>query len=328
MFPLASATPRPAARPSAVRTGEAGAFNGAPSLKDAAERLLAALVKSLGTMAGTATTVEGALVGFRQVPLRDHLATQRPGAVASALECAGIGCIMLASLDTSFVHAVVELLCGGNGDECRPDEMRPATAIDAQYAHTIAALTAAAIAGEWKERGFTGTKPVRIEGPPQPDVCGAATREVGVVTFAVAIFGLRGLLTLALPPAALQAFASEDRIEAPPPTTDPQWSSQLRQQIASAAVSIDVVLDAMPLSLRQLSELQPGQVLALRPEARTRASLVCDGRSLYRGEIGQEDNRYTLRIDEIAPLARPNTAPPVDTALRLRTSPLKDLIKA
>ena len=328
MFPLASALPQQARRPTPARAGDNGAFDGAPLLKDAAERVLASLVKSLGAMAGIMTTVEGALVGFRHVSLRDHLAAQRPGAVVSAIDCYGVGCTVLASLDTSFVHAVVELLCGGTGGECRPDEMRPASSIDAQYAHTIVALTAAAIAGEWKERGFGGAKPIRIEGPPQPDVCGAATREVGVVTLAIAIFGLRGLLSLALPPVALQAFAGEAPTEAPPPSTDPQWSSQLRQEVARAALTVDVMLEAMPLSLRQLSELKPGQVLALRPDARTRAALVCDGRGLYRGEIGQEEDRYTLRIDEIMPPPGPPAVPPTDTAQRLRTSPLKDMMKA
>lgn len=325
MFPLASATPRHADRPRPARPGESGAFDGAPLLKDAAERLLAALLKSLGTMAGATTSVEGALVGFRRVALRDHLATLRPGAVASALECAGIGCTVLASLDPALVHAIVELLCGGSGDECRPDEMRPATSLDGQYAHTVAALTAAAIAGEWQERGFAGAKPVKIEGAPPADVCGAATREVGVVTLAIAIFGLRGLLTLALPPAALQAFAGEVAAEAPVPDADPRWSSQLRQELTRAAVTVEVLLEALPLSLRQLSELKPGQVLVLPPEARARASLVCDGRTLYRGEIGQDENRYSLRVDEIASPMATFASSPVVPAHR---SPLQDLIKA
>ncbi len=325
MFPLASATPQRVDRPRPDRPGEA-AFDGAPPLKEAAERVLAALLKSLATMAGTTTTVEGALVGFRRVALRDHLATQRPGAVASALECAGIGCTVLASLDPALVHAVVELLCGGTGAECRPDEMRPATSLDAQYAHTIAALTAAAIAGEWQERGFTGVRPIKIEGMPPSDVCGAATRDVGVVTLAIAIFGLRGLLTLALPPAALQAFAGDTQTDAPPPSADPQWSSQLRHELARAAVTVDVLLDAMPLSLRQLSELKPGQVLVLPPEARLRASLVCDGRTLYRGEIGQDEDRYSLRIEEI--FSASSATPTTETTLRASRSPLQDLIKA
>ena len=328
MFPLASAKLQRTDRPRPARLGEAGTFDGAPLLKEAAERLLAALVKSLGTMAGSTTTVEGALVGFRRVAFRDHLAAQRPGAVSAALECAGIGCTVLASLDPALVHAVVELLCGGSGGECRPDEMRPATAIDGQYAHTIAALAAAALAGEWQERGFTGAKPVRIEGTPPVDVCGGATRDVGVVTLAIAIFGLRGLLTLALPPAALGAFAGEAEAEAPPPSADPRWSSQLRQELARAAVTVDVLLEAMPLSLRQLSELKPGQVLALPPGARSRAALVCDGRTLYRGEIGQDENRYSLRIDEIAPPAAPAVVPPAAAPISRARSPLQDLIKA
>ena len=323
MFPLASAAPRGATRPRPARPGEAGAFEAAPRLKTAAEGLLGALVKSLGTMAGATTTVEGALVGFRTVALRDHLATQRPGAVAAALECAGVDCIVLATLDPALVHAIVELLCGGDGSECRPDEMRPATSIDAQYAHIVATLAAGAIAGEWKSFGFSTAKPVKIDGVPPADICGAVVRDVGIVTLALSIFGLRGLLTLALPPPALAAFASEAAPRDEPAILDPAWSSQLRGEVGRAAVTVDVLLDALPLSLRQLSELKPGQVLALPADARTRAALVCDGRTLYRGEIGQDDNRYSLKIDDLvsSPVF---PGPPFTTAKR----PLQDLIKA
>lgn len=320
MFPLASASPQAATRRSA-RPDEAGGFDAAPLLKPAAERLLAALVKSLGTMAGPVTTVEGALVGFRTVALRDHLASQRPGSVAAALECGGLGCTMLATLDPALVHTLVELLCGGDGSECRPDEMRPATGLDAQYAHIVATLAAGAVAAEWKEQGFSAVKPLKIEGTPPADICGAATREVGIATLAVTVFGLRGLFALALPPAALQAFAGEATAQAEPASLDPAWSSLLRQEVGRAAVTVEVLLDALPLSLRQLSELKPGQVLALPAEARTRAALVCDGRTLYRGELGQDDDRYSLRIDEIAPF-RTSPAP---SAAR---SPIQDLIKA
>lgn len=308
MFPLASDAPQGRAR--GTRPGAAGAFEAVPLLEGAAERLLAALLKSLGAMAGATTTVEGALVGFRTVALRDHLAAQRPGAVAATLECAAPACTALLTMDAALVHAAVELLCGGDGRECRPDEMRPATAIDAQYAGTVATLLAAAAAAEWKEHGFSGLKSARIEGKPAATVCGPATRSVGVVTLAVAIFGLRGLLTVALPPPALERFADGDatRTTAAAPA-DPAWATQLRGEVTRAAVTVDVFLDAQPLSLQALSRLRPGQVLALPAEAGKRATLNCDGRALYRGEIGQEDGRYCLRIDEAA-AAAPAAAPP------------------
>ena len=47
--------------------------------------------------------------------------------------------------------------------------------------------------------------------------------------------------------------------------------------------------------------------MALQPDARMRATLFCDGRLLYRGELGQEEDRYSLRIDEIAPAITPPT---------------------
>lgn len=328
MFPLASVAAK-ARQQGGIRSPRADdaalLAARAPALKDAAGRVVSSLVKSLQTMAGATTTVEGALAGLKMAAKRDLPAGHRPGSVAAAIECPGLSCTLLATLDAALVHALVELLCGGSGSECSPDEMRQATLIDAQYAQIVMGLVSGAITAEWASRGFGTAKPIKIEGAPSSDVCGAKIDELVVAHVAITLFGLRGLLTLALPPKAVDAFAPPDEdavaLEA---TADPRWSTSLKREVERAEIRIDVLLAAQPLSLRAIAQLKVGQMLVLPSDARTQASLVCDGRTLYRGEIGQSDDVYSLRIDEVVPAQLQSR----DPGQPFGKSPLKTMLKA
>lgn len=320
MFPLASAT---ASTRLPSRGFASDELERRPALKASAERITSAIVKGLSAMAGVTTTVEGTVFEFNTLALRDLLAMQRPGSVASAIECSGVTCTVLATLDATLVHGVVELFCGGSGAECCADELRSATLIDGQYAHIISTLAAAAFAADWKTFGVTAAKPLRIEGAPAPDICGVNISTVGLLTLTLTLFGQRGKLSLALPPAILALFEGEVSDAAAAPVVDAAWSLRLRREVQRAPIAIDVLLEAMPLSLRQISELAVGQVLALPLEAKARAVIVCEGRTLYRGEIGQEDDRYSIRVDEIVPPPASRVASGTVTK-----HPLHDLVKA
>ena len=208
---------------------------------------------------------------------------------------------MVATLDATLIHGLVELLCGGEGAE-PPVAGRPATAIDRQFAQILFGLLASAIQTEWASFGFGTPKVARVEAGLAADVFGPRPSDIGVVDLTLGVFGLRGTLRLALPPDALARFRDAGQEDAlPVVASDPLWSNRLREQVGQAPVELAAYLEAKPLTLSALSELRVGQILAMPADARTRAALVGDGRPLYRGEVGQADGRYSLRIDEVAP---------------------------
>lgn len=312
MFPFVTAQ---GAKTSASPAGGAQALlERAPGLKDGVERVVASVVKSLQTMAGTVTTIEGMLAGVASSSAKEVVAAHTPDAAASLIECPELGCVMLATLDATLVHAIVELLCGGNGSEPRPMS-RAATPIDHQFSHIVFTLTASAIQSEWAEFGFGGARAAKIEGALAADRLGPRIKDVAVVRMTIGAFGLHGSLRLVLPPAALERFHGAETSETSPSSAnDPAWSALLHKEVGRAAVTLDAYLDANEVTLAALTELKVGQILALPADARSRVSLVCDGRELYRGEIGQADDRYSLRIDEI--VSEPTTTPATDARPR------------
>lgn len=309
MFPFALAS---AASDRASTQGGDGLVALAPALRDASERLVAALVKNLQTMAGTATTIEGLTTGFASATPRDLVAAHHPGCVAALLECTAPACTIVATLDAMLVHTMVELLCGGNGAEPPPPPTRAATAIDQQFANTLVGLAGAAIQREWEDYGFGKVRATRIEGALPADACGPRVTTIGLVSIAIGAFGLSGTLRLALPPAALDAFGSAEAepSSAPASVQDPLWGALLRREIGRAPIKLQAYLDGCDLALGAIADLEVGQILSLPAETRRRATLVCDGRVLYRGEVGQDDDRFSLRIDEI--VAEPSISIPSD----------------
>ena len=311
MFPLATAAA--ASKPTAGRDGGARALlERAPSLAEDAERVVASVVKSLQKMAGTLTTIDGALTGLALLPAKDVLAAHRPEAAAAAIECLEANCVMLATLDATLVHAMVELLCGGKGAEPPPVTLRPVTSIDQQFAQIVFTLAAGAIQAEWARHGFGKARAVKIEGLPASDLIGPRNQDVAVVRTNIGAFGLHGVFQLVLPQAALDRFRPAESEADRPDAADPLWSSLLQKEIGQASVTLDAYLEAKDVTLAALADLRLGQILPLPAEARGRAALVSDGRVLYRGEIGQAANRYSLRIDEIVlePTMGAPTAPP------------------
>jgi flagellar motor switch protein FliM len=297
MFPF-SVAPSTTAESAATPAETGSLFARAPKLKECSERAVASIVKNLQTLAGPATTIEGMMAGFSSSTVRAVLRGHREDSVIGSIVVKDLSCMILVMLDGTLVHAMVELLCGGNGVETQAAEPRPATAIDQQFAQIMFTQTAAAIQTDWAEFGFDSARAAKIEGMLSPDIFGARVEDVSVIDFTIGIFGLHGTLRLVLPPAARDRFTA-DAENGQADGTDPLWMAQLQQEVGRAEVALSAYLDAKDIPLGALAALKIGQILPLPADARSRASLVSDGTVLYRGEIGRDDTHYSVRVSEL-----------------------------
>jgi flagellar motor switch protein FliM len=297
MAPFSIARRLPSAPP--TKSIEVGGIAGrAPQLKECAERLVKSIVKSLQTMAGTATTIEGKLAGSALRLPQDVLMSPRSDTVMGSIVIKELSCIMLVMLDSTLVHSIVELLCGGNGVEPQPNESRTATAIDQQFAQMLVALAASAIQTEWAERGFVSARSVKLEGFVTPDIFGPRVEDVGVFDLTIGIFGLHGTLRFILPPVALERFGEMSAQSAADSDADPSWMGELKRELEGTPVSLAAYLDAKAVPLNMIAKLAIGQVLPLPADIRNQVALAVDGSILYRGELGRDDTCYSIRIED------------------------------
>jgi flagellar motor switch protein FliM len=325
----------PFALPSASSAGAAPVFEMPPddgvstaaSLRSAGEALATVMTKGLQTMAGPAVLVEGRLEALAKVTSAEAIAARRPECVIGSILVGGTEAMILAVADGAMVHALVELLCGGTGSEPIPATLRPATLIDQQFVQTLFQLTCSSMQSEWGSDGFETARAAKIDGLLTPDMFGAKVDEVFALDMAFVIFGWRGTLRLFLPPAMLSGFDAEAPSLAmiEPEPADDHWASGLAQAIGQAPVALKAYLDANAVPLSMLADLQVGQVLPLPPDARSRASLVSGEAVLYRGELGRDDDRYSLRIDQLVDERADKSAR--STRQSPRRIPFYDLVK-
>jgi flagellar motor switch protein FliM len=299
MFPFMTGSDQRGATNSTLRAPQVQ-IDGPPAMREAVDRVIAKMVKSLQTMAGVTTTIEGMFYGLTIDKAKDVIAAHGPDFGAALLECPDMRFPILLTLDATLVHAIVELLCGGNGVEPMAKTPRPVTPIDLQFSQIVFSLAASAIQHEWAEFGFAGTRATKIEGGLPSDLLGPRGLEVVVLKIAIGAFGLHGALRLTMPRTALDRFVrAEDARDAAGAGYDPHWTALFNKQIGQAAVTLDAFLDAKAITLATLANLKVGQILEMQPEARERVTLVNGKSVLYRGELGQAEDLYTMRIEEI-----------------------------
>jgi flagellar motor switch protein FliM len=312
MFPFASVDATKSK--SASRAIGESLISRAPALRESADRITASIVKSLQTMAGPATTVDGMVAALAMEPARDIVTAHRSDSAAGLIECPDIDLALLATFDATLVHSLVELLCGGNGTEPKAPHARPITAIDRQFAHILFNFVAAAIKTDWEALGFGTTRAIKLDSVPQ-DVFGRAS-DIGVISLTIGIFGLHGTLRIALPPQALERFAPSKSEATAMASAGPDlaWTNILQNSLGRAPVKLEAYLEASEHTLGALEDLKVGHILRLPSGTCSRAVLISNGNRLYRGAIGQDDHRYTLRIDDIltdpARIAASSDAPP------------------
>lgn len=293
-------------------------FARAPLLRDRGELIVASIVKSLQAMAGAATKIEGVMANFSCRQPRDVIGNEPADSVIGTILLED-GTMILVGLDGTLVHALVELLCGGKGIEPQPAEARPATPIDEQFAQIVFSLAATAMQGECGELGFASAQAARIDGVLTPDIFGARVHEVGILNVTISIFGLHGTLRFILPPPALDRFEGNGFSLRTESGSDPQWTEDLKRELYNAPVSVSAFLEAKELPLGSLAGLKVGQILQLPQDARFRAMLVSEGSVLGRGEVGREENKYSLRVDEFVsePIKFTKMAGPINRYLEM-----------
>jgi flagellar motor switch protein FliM len=117
--------------------------------------------------------------------------------------------------------------------------------------------------------------------------------------FQVDVFGNSGLMTVAIPEAALLPFRRKlerDDTEAVP-QLDLVWHDRLMAQIASADVQMDAVIDGPRLSIGEVSTLRVNQMLKLPALTEALLSFESMDCALFQCRLGQSDGTFTVQVE-------------------------------
>ncbi len=287
---------------------------GAPTLADrmplfaeAMGAVAAAWTDGFGAL--TATPAGFSFAGLAEVKVAALPLRRGRDPVFAVLNAPGWGTILGLGFDRAFVSTVVEALFGGDDEEFDETPSGPLTAVERRIAEVIAVQ-----AGDALRAGFAAVLPSsfpfdRVQSKPDLAFLGRPNAVAVVATLKLKALGQVAEIDLLVSRAALDGFAERLAVlpADEPENTDPRWSERLEGQVSRAPMSLTALVDLPSMTLGALAGLRVGQVLTLPRDAATGVRLVCEGRDLFRCDLGQSAGLYTVRVDEaVNPSAKPD----------------------
>ena len=81
-----------------------------------------------------------------------------------------------------------------------------------------------------------------------------------------------------------------------PPAPDSRWARLMEAEVQHTKLSVNAILDELPMTLSDLASLRVGTVLRLGKPVLDSVRLDCGGRSVFNCRLGQGDGRYRLEV--------------------------------
>ena len=202
-------------------------------------------------------------------------------------------------LEPKLVWAVVDNYFGGDGRYAAKVEGREFTPTETRVIQLLLQQAFIDLQEAWSPVLKLEFEYLQSEVNPHFANIVAPSEIVVISRFRVELEGGSGEMHVTLPYSMidpirdqLSAGVQSDRAD-----RDERWSQSLREQIKDAEVNVDSELARVTISLRQLMNLKPGDVV---PIAIPRSvELSVDGLPLFRGALGVSNGRQAVRINEL-----------------------------
>lgn len=284
--------------PSSLISGPA--LDSAPPLfQDMLDRILETSMPRFEKLAGANMTVICSLLSLTTETAGEILAGIDQTAVMALCDVPDLSSRILVSLDDAMLQLIIELMCGGICSEPPPAVRRAGTSIDRQFARVVFNLIASTIEKECASFGVGAVVFDQIQAKLDPTALGKRNSKVSVVTMAIECLGRRATFRLHFPSVITDCFKQDSLPSSnQAKAADPAWTERLKAEISRASVKLDAYLNADLMTLGAVADLEIGQILPLPKLAPAQCELRCNDKLLFRGELGQADGRYSLRVAE------------------------------
>jgi flagellar motor switch protein FliM len=217
------------------------------------------------------------------------------------------GTLVLA-VEAPLVVTIVESRFGGNGRFPINMANREFTAFELKSMRRVAETTLEQLVTAWQPVGRFEIEILRSETIPQ--FAGFATPEdlIIVSSFDITVEHGGGRVDIYAPYAAVEPLQDQlaSGLVAEATDQDLRWSGTLRAGVAQAAITLNVELGKIEISVGDLLALRPGNVFEMdRPETLV---VEASGVPLFRGRWGRHGRKIGVLIEE-------RFAPPADARL-------------
>ena len=208
-------------------------------------------------------------------------------------------------LDPRLVFLIVENFFGGAGRLPSKMEGREITPTELRVAHMVLDYAFSDLVQAWKPVLEVEFEYLRSEANPHFANIVSPSEVVVATVFHVELEGGGGDLHITMPYSmiepikeVLDAGVQSDRTE-----QDLQWFNVMQQGIASAQIKLEASLTEATISLRELMEMQPGDIIPVElPEL---VSAKVEGVPVLRGKFGVSQGSLALKtVETVADVAQ------------------------
>ncbi|HEY6641012.1 flagellar motor switch protein FliM [Povalibacter sp.] len=206
----------------------------------------------------------------------------------------GTGLIVL---DPKFVFTVVDNFFGGNGRFAKI-EGREFTATETRLIHMLLKDVFAGMKEAWSHVAKLDIEYMNSEINPHFANIVSPTEIVVVTSFHVELDGGGGDVHITMPYAMIEPMrelldsgVASDRVE-----HDERWALALKEEIEDAEVELKTLLGRGRLTMRQLMELQVGDIIPC--DFAGRATVLAEDVPIFRGTFGLSHGQQAVQIAE------------------------------
>lgn len=205
---------------------------------------------------------------------------------------------LVLSIDASLVMAIVESRFGGNGRFPINNSNREFTPFELKSMRRVVETTLEQFSIAWEPLGRFEVDITRQESNPQ--FAGFATSDelIIVSTFDVTVDQGKGRLATFIPYSGIEPLQDQltSGIVADAVDFDLHWSETLQQRVEQAAITLNVELGTIEISVGDLVALSPGNVFEMdRPEVLV---VEASGIPLFRGRWGKHGRKIGILVEE------------------------------
>jgi flagellar motor switch protein FliM len=200
-------------------------------------------------------------------------------------------------LDPKFVFAVVDNFFGGTGRHAKI-EGREFTATEQRIIHMLLRSIFADLHEAWSHIAPIEVEYLQSEINPHFATIAAPSEVVVVTSFHVELDGGGGNLHITLPYAMLEpmrevldAGIASDRIE-----KDERWAVCMREELEDADIELTTLLGRTSLSLAELVNLKPGDVLPC--DFSGKVTIFAEDVPVLRGSFGVSRGQQAVKIED------------------------------
>src|SRR5947208_16919266 len=277
-----------------------------PMLEIVFDRLVRLMTTSLRNF--TSDNVEVSLDRITSVRFGDYMNSIPLPAVLSVFKAEEWDNFGLATVDSSLIYSMVDVLLGGRrGQTSLRIEGRPYTTIETNLVKRLVEVVLADA-----EQAFRPLSPVsfnidRLETNPRFAAISRPANAAILVRLRIDMEDRGGNIELLLPYATiepirnvlLQMFMGEKF------GRDPIWEGHFATEVAQAQISVDAVLYEADIPLKELMKLKVGDTLPLEMSADALVAVRCGNVTLTEGRMGRVGDRVAIRVTK--QLRKPNT---------------------